>query len=146
MGHEKFMSWISLGPLAGLAGTGTTRSVAAAVSLFFYFHFLQKYIFVFEIYKNIPWPSSCRAAGTWSPSCRAAGAFLQKFSWNICAWPLEDRPPGSRAAGSSDRPAAGRPPPPPLYKGLAATPPLYKDSWRVYDEHASATQVLDHST
>ena len=42
----------------------------------FYFHFLQKYIFVFNIYKNIPRPPSCRAAGTWSLRCRAAGAYL----------------------------------------------------------------------
>ena len=33
----------------------------------FYFRFLQKYIFVFKIYRNIPRP----------PRCRAAGAYLQ---------------------------------------------------------------------
>ena len=36
----------------------------------FYFCFLQKYIFIFEIYRNIPRP----------PSCRAAGIYLQKLS------------------------------------------------------------------
>ena len=77
----------------------------------FQFRFLQKYIFVFEIYKNIPRP----------PRCRAAGAFLQKVSGKICArapgGPVArqrggrpPRPPGSGAAGSG-RPAAGRPPP-----------------------------------
>ena len=30
----------------------------------FYFRFLQKYIFVFEICRNIPRPPRCRAAGT----------------------------------------------------------------------------------
>ena len=30
---------------------------------FFYFRFLQKYIFVFEIYRNIPRPPGCRATG-----------------------------------------------------------------------------------
>ena len=49
----------------------------------FYFHFLQKYIFVFEIYRNIPRPPRRRAAGTWSPRCGAAGAFLQKISRRI---------------------------------------------------------------
>ena len=63
----------------------------------FQFRFLQKYIFVFEIYGN------------------------KKFREKFAPGPLEDRSPGSGAAG---RPAAGRPSPPPLYKGLAATPPL----------------------
>ena len=47
-----------------------------AVFLFFYFRFLQKYIFVFEIYRNIFRPPRCWAAGTWPPRCGAAGAFL----------------------------------------------------------------------
>ena len=54
----------------------------------FYFRFLQKYFFVFEIYSNIGRPARCGAVG----------AFLQKF-WR------------------TGRPAAGRPAPPPLYKG-----------------------------
>ena len=44
----------------------------------FYFCFLQKYIFKLGIYRNIPRPPCCRAAGTWPPGCRAAGANLQK--------------------------------------------------------------------
>ena len=44
----------------------------------FYFHFLQKYIFDMEIYRNIPRPPHCRAAGTWPPGCRAAGAYPKK--------------------------------------------------------------------
>ena len=45
-----------------------------------YFHFLQKYIFDLEIYRNIPRPPRCRAAGTWPPGSGAAGAFLKKNS------------------------------------------------------------------
>ena len=96
----------------------------------FYFRFLQKYIFVFKIYRNIPRPPRCRAAGTCSPRCGAAGVFLQKFLRRICAeapgGPVArqrddrpPRPPGSGAAGPG-RPVAGRLPPPALYKGLAA--------------------------
>ena len=51
----------------------------------FYFCFLQKYIFDMEIYRNIPRPSSCQAAGTWPPGSRAAGAYLQKKSTKIYA-------------------------------------------------------------
>ena len=66
------MSWISLGPLAGLA--------AARFFYFFifYFCFLQKYIFDLEIYMNIPRPPRCRRAGIWPPGSRAAGAYPQK--------------------------------------------------------------------
>ena len=73
-----------------------------------YFRFLQKYIFVFEIYMNIPRPPRCRAAGTWPPGSGAAGAYLQKKLTKIVPRSLEDRPPGSRAAGPPGRPAAGR--------------------------------------
>jgi len=79
----------------------------------FQFCFLQKYIFVFEIYRNIPRPPRCRAAGTWPPRCRVAGAFLQKVRGKFAPGPLEDRSPGSGAAGFG-RPAAGRPPPIPF--------------------------------
>jgi len=78
---------------------------------FFCFCFLQKYIFVFKIYRNIPRPPRYRAAGTWSPRCGAAGAFMQKLlrkylragPWGAVArqrggWP--PRPPGSWAASS----------------------------------------------
>ena len=44
----------------------------------FYFRILQKYIFVFEIYMNIPRPPRCRAAGTWPAGSRTAGAYLKK--------------------------------------------------------------------
>ena len=61
-----------------------TRVVGGAGRFFysyiFYFRFLQKkYIFDLEIYRNIPRPSSCRAAGTWPPGSGAAGAFVQKL-------------------------------------------------------------------
>ena len=40
----------------------------------FYFHFLQKYIFNLEIYRNIP-----RPPGTWPPGSGAAGVYSCKF-------------------------------------------------------------------
>jgi len=73
----------SLGRPDGNKGQGAeaeaqTKEWMEAVFYFyiFYFHFLQKYFFVFQIYKNILRPPSCRAAGTWSPRCRAAEAYL----------------------------------------------------------------------
>jgi len=64
----------------------------------FQFRFLQKYIFVFEIYRNIPRP----------PRCRAAGAFLRNLSQKICT-----RVPGGpvvrqRGGRPPGRPAVGR--------------------------------------
>ena len=44
------------------------RTLSLHAVFYFYifqFRFLQKYIFVFEIYRNIP----SRAAGTWPPRC-----------------------------------------------------------------------------
>ena len=83
---------------------------AEAVFYFYilYFRFLQKYIFVFEIDMNIPWPPRCRAAGIWPPGSRAAGAYPQKKDENK----LQTGPWGPD----------GRPPP--LYKVLAAPHPL----------------------
>ena len=79
-------------------GRFETISVFAVFYFYiFYFRFLQKYIFVFEIYRNIPRPPHCRAAGTWSPCCEATGVFLQKFSRRICA----EAPGGLEAAGQS---------------------------------------------
>ena len=69
----------------------------------FYFRFLQKYIFVFEIYRNI--------SGRPGPGRSAAGRqkFLCKnFYENICTQDPGGRSPGSGAAGPSGRPAAGR--------------------------------------
>ena len=110
--------------------------VSQAVFYFyiFQFRFLQKYIFVFEIYRNIPRPPCGRAAGTWPPRCWAGGVFLQKLSQKICAQvpggPVArqrgerpPRPPSSGAAGLG-RPPAGWPAPPPLYKGWLVPPHL----------------------
>ena len=55
----------------------------------FYKFFLQKYIFIFEIYRNIPRP----------PRCRAAGLFCKKIRGKFAPGSLKDRPPGSGAAG-----------------------------------------------
>ena len=77
----------------------------------------------------------CRAAwGAGRPAAGWQGLFCKKFRRKFAPGSLEDRSPdsgaarclpsGSGAVGPPDRPPAGRPPPPPLYKGLAATPPL----------------------
>ena len=74
----------------------------------FYFRFLQKYIFVFKIYRNIPRPPRCRAARTWSPRCGAAGLFCKNFRGEFALKPLEDRSPDNGTTGPPGRPAAGR--------------------------------------
>ena len=53
-------------------------------------------MFVFEIYMNIPRPPRCWAAGTWQPG---RGLFVKKSRQKITPRSLEDRPPGSEAAG-----------------------------------------------
>ena len=78
--------------------------------LFFIFVFYKKYIFDLEIYRNIPRPPRCRAAGTWPPGSGAAGAFLKKISrrklragpWGPVARQRGGRPwpPVCRATGS----------------------------------------------
>ena len=62
-----------------------------------------------EIYRNIPRPPSCRAAGTWPPGSRVAGA-TRKI--------IADRFLGPVARQLGDRP-------PPLYKVLAAPHPIW---------------------
>ena len=99
------------------------------IFLFFYFRFLQKYIFVFEIYRNIPRPPRCRAAGTWSTRCGAAGAFVQKLLRKyLCAGPW-GRSPGLLAPQAA-RQRGGRPWPPgyratgsKIRQGFASLPP-----------------------
>ena len=70
---------------------------------FFYFRFLQKYIFVFKIYKNIPRPPRYRAAGTRSPCCRAAGTYLQKISRKNYI-PIPGEPVARQRGGRPSRP------------------------------------------
>ena len=135
------MSWCSIQALLGRiqpkSGTRklqamdrhfTTRAVysprpilvSQAVFYFyiFQFRFLQKYIFIFEIYRNIPRPPCCRAAGTWSPR---QGLFCKKFHGNFALKPLEDRSPDSGAAGPmATRQRGGRPRPP--GSGATASP------------------------
>ena len=69
----------------------------------FHFRFLQKYIFVFEININIPRPGHGR------PAAGRQGFFCKNFRREFALKSLEDRSPGSGAAGSPGRPAAGRP-------------------------------------
>ena len=106
------------------AGPGSSWAAPSPGRPFFYFYilyfrFLQKYIFDFEICRNIPRPPVCRAAGTWPPGSGAAGAFVKKISrrklhagpWGPVARHRGGRPlwpPGCGAAGPG-RPAAGRP-------------------------------------
>jgi len=68
-----------------------------------------------EIYRNIPRPPRCRAAGTWPPGCRAAGAYLQKKRKTNCGQVPGNRPSGWGAAA----------PPPPLYKGVGCPSPSF---------------------
>ena len=76
---------------------------------YFYFRFLQKYIFDLEIYRNIPRPPRCRAAGTWPPGSGAAGAFLKKISrrklragpWGPVARQRGGRPPRPPGSGAT---------------------------------------------
>ena len=77
--------------------------------LFFYFSisFFTK-IFFFEIYRNIPRPPRCRAAGTARPAAGRQGFFCETFRRKFTPGSLEDRSPGSGAAGPPGRPAAGR--------------------------------------
>ena len=115
----------------------------------FYFCFLQKYIFVFEIYMNIPRPPRCRAAGTWPPGSREAGAYLQKSRQKLRRGPWRTgRPAAGRPALQAARqrgggpwpPACGASGPPTLYKVLAVPHPLIcftknpekkkKEGWR----------------
>ena len=72
----------------------------------FYFRFLQKYIFVFEIYMNIPRPPGCRAAGIGPPGSRAAGAYLQKKSTKNCA-KVPGGPAARQRSGGPWPPACG---------------------------------------
>ena len=102
-----------------------------AVFLFFYFSFsfFTKIYFRCRNLEKYTRPPRCRAAGTWLPRCGAAGAFLQKIRENFCrkapggpvARQRGGRPPSSGTAGPGC-PAAGRPAPPPLYKGWLVPP------------------------
>ena len=82
------------------------------IFFYFYFCFLQKYIFDLKIYRNIPRPPRCRAAAG------RQGLLCKKFCSNNCAQVPVGRSPGSGAAGP------GRPALPPLYKGWLVPPAL----------------------
>ena len=111
LGFFEHTDWVffdmRLGFLLTRAGRRSCPQTQARFFYFFifYFRFLQKYIFVFKIYKNIPRPPRCRTTGTRSPRCGAAEAFLQKICEIFCrktsggSGGRPPRPPGSRAAG-----------------------------------------------
>ena len=67
--------------------------------LYFSFLFLKKYIFVFEIYRNIPGRPTAGRPGPGRPAAGRQGLFCKKFRWEFALRPLEDRSPGSGAAG-----------------------------------------------
>ena len=99
----------------------TAAHLASGFFIFLFFNFVfYKNIFLFskftEIYSGRP------VVGRPAPGRPAAGQqglFCKKFRGKFAPGPLEDRSPGSGAAGSG-RPAAERPPPPLIYKGLTA--------------------------
>ena len=66
-----------------VAQIGLCESKVEFVAVFYFyifqFYFLQKYIFVFEIYRNIARPPRCRAARSRPPSSGAAGVYSCKF-------------------------------------------------------------------
>ena len=84
-----------------------------------------------EIYPGRP---AVGRLGPGRPAAGRYGLFCKNFRGEFALKPLEDRSPDSGAAGppgrpaagrqGPGRPAAGRPPPPALYKGLAAPHPL----------------------
>ena len=124
-------------PPAGAGGRGNIRALpqvsdretagecdAVFLFLYFLFPFFLKKIYLFwkftEIYPGRP------AAGRPGPDRPAAGRqglIYKKTRQKIAPRSLENRPPGSGAAGPG-RPPAGRPVPPTLYKVLAAPHPL----------------------
>ena len=75
--------------LAGPSAKGQQPSTMAFCGsfrfLYFLFPFFKKYIFDLKIYRNIPRPPRCRAAGTWSPRCGVAGLLCKNFCESICA-------------------------------------------------------------
>ena len=108
----------------------TRRSGGFYIFIFyiFVFCFLQKYIFVFEIYRNIPPPPRCRAAGTWSPRCGAAGAFVQKLLRKyLCAGPW----------GPVARQRGGRPPQAARQRGGRLSHPYIRVGWSPHLSFAS---------
>ena len=91
----------------------SSRSSAARwFFYFFYFRFLQKYIFDLQIYKNIPRPP--RAARQRGGRGISEKNFVEKIARRSLGAAARQRggrppkPPGSRATGPG-RPAAGRP-------------------------------------
>ena len=69
-------------PRINMHGPDEPRSAVTYPSFaFFYFYifqnrFLQKYIFSFIIYRFIPLPPGCGAAGPLPPSCQAVGTLM----------------------------------------------------------------------
>ena len=86
---------------------------------YFYFLFLQKYIFDLKIYRNIPRPPRCRAAGTWQRGGR--GISEKNFTEKI-----------TRRSLGAGRPAAGRP-----AQGDRISHPYIRVGWSPHPSFAS---------
>ena len=95
---------LGAGPQAADPSTTTRRFFYFFI---FYFCFLQKYIFVFEIYTNIPDRPAVGRPGPNRPAARRQGVFCKNFHKKFTLRPLEDRTPGSWAASASTSTAAG---------------------------------------
>ena len=113
------------------AGKRTAQQRAGVTCGFFififYIFFLQKYILDLKIYRNMPRPPSCRAAGTWPPGSGRQGLLCKSFCSNICGRLAAGRPAPLATRQRGGRPwppAAGGPALPPLYKGWLVSPPL----------------------
>ena len=89
-----------------------------------------------EIYRNIPWPLRCRAAGSWTPGSGAAGAFLEKkFAEKI-----------ARRSLGAGRPAAGRPAQAARLQGDRLSHPYIRVGWSpplIYITKISETKKKD---
>ena len=76
------------------------------MQFFYFFYFL--FSFFTKIYPDRP---AAGRPGPGRPAAGRQGLFCKNFRWEFVLRPLEDRSPGSGAAGPPGRPAAGRPPP-----------------------------------
>ena len=102
-------------PILG-PGRGSKRQGRKRRGFFYFifsFRFLQKYIFVFEIYRNIAGRPAAGRPGPGRPAAGRQGLLCKNFCENICAQVL------------AGRPAAGRPALPPLYKGWLVPHPSF---------------------
>ena len=93
--------------------------------LYFYFCFLQKYIFDLEIYRNIPGRPDAGRPGPGRPAARRQGLERKKKKKKNCRQvPGAGRPAAGRPAPPG-RPAAGRAAPGHPIKGVCPVTPIW---------------------